>query len=109
METKFERRWKIPLLASYIGSIYMYTILSSPDRLLLTLCMMVVIGTLGYALYIIWKNYNTKERNQLFFRISIFAASFHLVTLIVNYIFQGLIGFLAGMLIIYLCFEKVVK
>lgn len=89
MLTSLERRWKIPLIASYTGSIYVYTVLSS-NRSLLTLSMIIVISTLGYALYTIWENYNVKERNHLFYSIALFAVFLHTLTLAVNYFFSGI-------------------
>lgn len=106
--TRLERHWKIPLIATYTGSIYVYTVLSS-NRSLLNLSMIIIISTLGYALYTIWKNYNVKERNHLFYRIALFAVFLHTLTLAVNYFFQGLIGFLVGIFIIYYYFVKVIK
>lgn len=107
MFSDMERQWKIPLIASFVGSIYIYTVLSAPA--LLKFYIIAVIGTLVYSLYNIWRKYTPADRNHLFYRIALFAVLLHGITIPVNYFFQGLIGIVVGLLVIYFFFEKTVK
>ncbi len=107
MEIKIERRLGIPLIISYVGSVYIYTMLnSSHESSLLTLFMLAVIGTFGYSLYIIWQKYTSEKRVQLFIRLALFAVILHAITIPINYFFGGIIGFLVGLIIIYLFSKK---
>lgn len=110
MEIKIERRLGIPLIISYVGSIYLYTMLNSTDEsFLLTLFMATVIATFGYSLYTIWQKYASEERIQLFTRLASFAVVLHAITIPVNYFLGGIIGFLVGLLIIYLLEDFIIK
>lgn len=107
MSTALKRQWGIPLIASYVGSVYLYTIFTSTDEtILMTIYMLVVIATFLYSLYVIWKNYLSKERTQLFKQLALFAIVLHGVVIPVNYFLQGIIAFTIALIMIYFFFNR---
>jgi len=110
MEIKVKRQQSMPLIASYVGSVYMYTMFTSMnERILVTLFLVAIIATFSYSLYKIWHEHASKERIQLFKQLALFAVVLHAITIPINYFFGGIIGFLVGLLIIYLFSKKVVS
>lgn len=110
MTSSLKMQWSIPLIVSYIGSVYLYTMFNSTEEsTLMTMFMLTVIGTFGYALYIIWQNYTSNESTQLFKQLALFAVILHGITIPINYFFQGIIGFLVALIMIYIFFNKFVK
>lgn len=107
MGFELKRQWGIPLIISYVGSIYMYTMFNSTNEsVLLTIFMVAVVATFSYSLYTIWHKYDSEERRQLFTRLALFAVVLHAITIPANYFLGGIIGFLVGLFIIYLFSRK---
>lgn len=107
MELKGKQQWLVPLIFSYVGSIFLYTLSTGYDRVMGIISMIIVISLLFYSLYIIWKKYQGEVRTKYFIHIALFALILHGATFTLNYFFQGIIAFLAGLILIYIYFKKV--
>jgi len=110
METKIKRQWSIPLIFSYVGSIAMYTTFEETiSDLFIMFSTVIIVGLLIYSLYIIWQKYSSKDRTKWFVYVAIFSLLLHAVIIPTYYYFQGIIAFLAGLVMIYLFFKKIIK
>lgn len=108
MKFKSNSGWEISLLASYVGSIYLYTINSSAlNSGFSIIVLLVAIVSFIVSLYKIWHEYLPDTRIQLYTQLALFAFTLHAITIPVNYFFGGIIGGLVGLLIIYLFLKKI--
>lgn len=109
MITENNKDWLLPLMASYIGSIFIYTFSTAEKHVLNILYLIIIFSLLFYSLYIIWKKYEGQKRTSLLISIVVSAVILHAVTLTANYFLQGIIAFLIGMSVIYYFIKKITE